>query len=199
MLILAFDTATPEASVAIARDGEVFGERSSQAVRVLADADELLHSAGLTPADLDAMAVGVGPGSFTGVRVGLAAARGLSLALDLPVAGLSTLGALAAAAPGAIPVIDARRGDVFTLLAGRPAVLPPADLELASGTRCVGDGAVRYRAVLEAAGAVVPPDRSDLHRPHARQHALLAREFRAADEVEPLYLRVPDADRSRAS
>ena len=88
MLTLAFDTATDVATCALVRAGEVLGERSSRAVTVLADADELLREAGLKPVDLDLLAVGVGPGSFTGVRIGLAAARGLALALDLPVAGV---------------------------------------------------------------------------------------------------------------
>ena len=76
---------------------------------MLADADELLRGAGLGPADLDALVVGTGPGSFTGIRIGLAAARGLALALEIPVAGISTLAALAAGLPGALPVIDAQR------------------------------------------------------------------------------------------
>jgi len=90
MLTLAFDTATDVATSALVRDGEVLGERTGRAVSVLADADELLRAAGAIPSDLDLLAVGVGPGSFTGVRIGLAAARGIGLALDLPVAGVST-------------------------------------------------------------------------------------------------------------
>src|SRR5437879_4177312 len=115
MLTLAFDTATDVATSALVREGDVLGERSSRAVTVLADADELLREAGFAPTDLDLIAVGVGPGSFTGLRIGLAAARGLALALDLPVAGVSTLAALAAGAPDAVPVIDARRREVFVL------------------------------------------------------------------------------------
>ena len=65
MLTLAFDTATDVATVALVRDGEVLGERRSRAVTVLADADELLREAGLSPRDLELLAVGVGPGSFT--------------------------------------------------------------------------------------------------------------------------------------
>jgi tRNA threonylcarbamoyladenosine biosynthesis protein TsaB len=197
MLVLTFDTATDAASVALVREGDVLGARRSRAVRVLADAHELLAEAGLGPCDLDGLVVGTGPGSFTGVRIGLAAARGLALALDLPAAGVSTLDALAAGAPGALPVIDARRREVFTL-AGGPRCLPPDQLELEPGTVCVGDGAVRYRALLEAAGAEVPPDGSELHVPRAELHARLARDFGPAEAIEPIYLRVPDADRALA-
>ena len=105
MLTLAFDTATSVATSALVRDGEVLGERVSRAVRVLEDADELLRDAGHEQSDLTALAVGTGPGSFTGLRLGLAAARGLSFALELPVAGVSTLHALAAGSPGALPPV----------------------------------------------------------------------------------------------
>jgi tRNA A37 threonylcarbamoyladenosine modification protein TsaB len=112
------------------------------------------------------------------------------------VAGVSTLDALAAGAPGALPVIDARRREVFTLVDGKPAVLPPDELRVGPGAVCVGDGAVRYRELLEAAGARIPPDDSDEHVPRARFHALLARDFGPAELVEPIYLRVPDAERT---
>jgi tRNA threonylcarbamoyladenosine biosynthesis protein TsaB len=197
MLILAFDTATDVATSALVDDGEVLGERVSRAQTLLEDVDALLRQGGATPRALDALAVGTGPGSFTGVRVGLATARGLALALGVPVAGVSTLDALAAGAPGAMPVIDARRREVF-VLQGEPRVLAPAELELEPGTVCVGSGAVRYRAELETAGAAIPPDEDERHLPRARFHALLAREFGPAETVEPLYLRVPDVDRTRA-
>lgn len=197
MLILAFDTATDVATSALVDDGEVLGERASRAQTLLEDVDALLRQGGARPADLEALAVGVGPGSFTGVRVGLATARGLALALGVPVAGVSTLAALAAGAPGATPVIDARRKEVF-VLQGEPRVLAPGEVELEPGTVCVGNGAVRYRQVLEAAGAEIPPDGDERHLPRARFHAALARDFGPAEEVEPLYLRVPDADRTRS-
>ncbi len=197
-LLLAFDTATPTATSALLRGEDVLGERESKASTVLADAMQLLEAAAATPADLDALVVGTGPGSFTGLRIGLAAARGLALALDLPVAGVSTLAALAAGCPGALPVVDAHRREVFTLVAGEPVALAPGDVPLAPGTVCVGDGAVRYRSPLEAAGAIVPPDESELHRPRARFHARLAAGFGAADAVEPVYVRLPDAEQAAA-
>ena len=197
MLTLAFDTATDVATVALLRDGEVLGERRCRAVSVLADADELLRSAGIGPADVGLLAVGVGPGSFTRVRIGLAAARGLGLALDLPVAGVSTLEALAAGAPGAVPVIDARRREVFALLDGEPRCLAPADLPI-EPRDYVGDGAVRYRAVIEQGGGVVPPDDDERHVPWARLHARLAHDPGPAELVEPVYLRIPDVDKAAA-
>jgi tRNA threonylcarbamoyl adenosine modification protein YeaZ len=195
MTILAFDTATDVATSALVADGEVLGERTSRAVTLLEDVDALLRQAGAHVGDVDALAVGIGPGSFTGVRIGLATARGLALALGIPVAGVSTLDVLAAGAPGAVPVIDARRGEVFVLQDG-PRVLAPGDVELPAGAVCVGNGAVRYREVLEAAGAEIPPDDDDRHLPRARFHAQLARDFGPAEAIEPLYLRVPDADRT---
>ena len=195
MLTLAFDTATAVAASALVDDGEVLGERFSRAVTLLEDVDALLRQAGAHPSDLDRLAVGIGPGSFTGTRIGLAVARGLALARDLPTAGVSTLAALAAGADGAVPVIDARRGEVF--IPGPVAVRPDA-LPFEPGTTCVGDGALRYRGVLEATGLVVPPDEDERHRVRARLHAFLAREFGPADEIQPLYVRAPDAEQMKA-
>lgn len=192
MLTLAFDTATAVATVAVVRDGDVVGERVSIASNVLAAADVLLREHGLDQEQISRLAVGTGPGSFTGIRIGLAAARGLAFALDLPVAGVSTLEALGAGAPGAVPVIDAKRRQVFAIVGGSARCLAPDELEVVSGTRCVGDGAVRYRSLLETKGAEVPPDDSELHLPLARHHAALAGEFGPAEAVEPVYLRLPD-------
>ena len=190
MLILAFDTATDRTTSALVSDGEVLGERVSRASTLLEDVDALLRQAGARPGDVERLAVGTGPGSFTGTRIGLAAARGLALALDLPVAGVSTLDALAAGAPGAIAVIDARRREVF--VAG-PRAVSPAELRLEPGTVCVGDGAVRYREVLESRGAEIPPDDDERHLPRARFHAALADEYGPAERVQPIYVRAPDA------
>ena len=194
MLTLAFDTATGEATSALVDDDEVLGERVSCAQTLLEDVDALLRQAGAHPRDLDRLVVGIGPGSFTGLRIGLAVARGLALSLDLPGAAVSTLAALAAGAPDALPVVDAKRREVFTLVDGEPRVLAPADLPLEPGTLCVGDGARRYRQLLEDLGAVVPPDDDERHLPRARFHAALAGEAGPVDELEPLYLRVPDVD-----
>jgi len=198
MLTLAFDTATQVATSALLDGGEVLGERVSRAQLLLEDVDALLRQGGAHPRDLDAVVVGIGPGSFTGVRIGLAAARGLALSLDLPGAGVSTLAALAAGAPGALPVIDARRREVFTLVEGEPVVLAPGDVVVEPGAMLVGDGAVRYRALFSEKGAVVPDDADERHLPRARFHAALARAFGPVDAIEPLYLRVPDAERNVA-
>jgi tRNA threonylcarbamoyladenosine biosynthesis protein TsaB len=194
VLTLAFDTATAVATSALVDGDEVLGERVSRAQTLLEDVDALLRQAGAHPSDLDRLAVGLGPGSFTGVRIGLAAARGLALSLDLPGSGVSTLAALAAGAPGALPVVDAKRREVFTLVGGEPCVLSPQELPLDG--LCVGDGAQRYRSLLEERGAVVPPDDDERHLPRARFHAALAGEPGSVDELEPLYLRVPDAERN---
>ena len=192
MLILAFDTATDIATSALVSDGATQGERRSRPQALLGAVDELLAGAGVSPSQLTGVVVGTGPGSFTGTRIGLAIARGLALALDVPVAGVSTLDALAAAAPAAFPVIDARRGEVFV---PGPLALEPGDVVLPEGALCLGDGARRYRDVLVARGAEVPPDDSDLHVPRASLHASLATSFGPVDEVMPLYVRAPDADR----
>jgi tRNA threonylcarbamoyladenosine biosynthesis protein TsaB len=197
VIVLAFDTATSVVTAALTRDGEVVDERVSRPVSVLEDAELMLAGAGLRPADLDALVVGIGPGSFTGIRMALATARGLSVALGIPAAGVSTLAALAAGAPGALPVIDAKRREVFSEADGEAVVLAPVDLAV-DGRVCVGDGAVRYRALLEERGAEVPPDDDQRHIPRARFHAQLARDFGPAEAIEPLYLRVPDAEQAAA-
>lgn len=198
MVILAFDTATDVATAALVREGEVLGERRSRAARILVDVEELLAEAGLDPEAVDGIAVGTGPGGYTGLRMGLVTARALAFSLGVGVAGVSTLDALAAGSPGAVPVLDARRGEVFTRVNGSgPAVLAPEDLQVEKDRTYVGDGAVRYRSLIEERGGAVPPDESDVHVPWARHHAALAGEFGPAELAEPLYLRVPDAERAR--
>jgi tRNA threonylcarbamoyladenosine biosynthesis protein TsaB len=199
--VLALDTATDIATACVAVDGVVLAEGTLgperyAAQRILELADELLAEAGIRLDQLDAVVVGTGPGSFTGLRIGIAAARGLGLALGVPVAGVSTLDALqAGAGADAFAVIDARRGEVFA--AGPelpPTVLRPADLasRLPAGALAVGDGALRYAALLT--GAVVPPAGDPRHAPRASLHAALAAEDGYASSSEPRYLRRPDAE-----
>jgi tRNA threonylcarbamoyl adenosine modification protein YeaZ len=193
VLILAFDTATDVATSALVDDGEVLGERASVAKTLLEDVDALFRQASSRPTELDALVVGTGPGSFTSTRIGLSVALGLALALGIEGAGVSTLDALAAGTDGALPVIDARRGEVF--VPGGVAV--PPDRVDARGRLCVGDGAVRHRDVLEARGAVIPPDDDARHIPRAALHARLATGFGPVDSIEPIYVRAPDAERWR--
>ena len=197
MLILAFDTATDRATSALVWDGEVLGELTSRPVTVLEDLDALLRRGGVRDSQVEGIAVGVGPGSFTGLRMGLITARTLAFAWGVGLAGVSTLDALAAGAPDAVPVIDARRREVFALLDGEAVVVPPAELPVEGGRAYVGDGTVRYREEIERRGGEVPPDDSELHLPRARFHAELAQGFGAPDLVEPMYLRIPDVDRHR--
>lgn len=198
MLTLAFDTATDVATSALLEDGDLLAERTGRAKSLLEDVDALFAQHDAEPSELKRIAVGTGPGSFTSLRMGLAVSRALALALDAEVAGVSTLEALAAGAPGALPVIDARRREVFTLIDGKPVAVAPDQLgnTVLLGRVCVGNGAVRYRDVFEQAGAEVPPDDSELHVPRAGIHARLATDYGPAELVEPIYVRAPDADRS---
>ncbi len=230
MALLAFDTATPATAVALAlRDGRKLarrhdpapGERPGHVSELLPLALALLDEAGLSLAQLERLAVGVGPGTFTGLRVGVATARALAQAHDLPLVGVSTLRSLAAGArdagaqaPAVVAVLDARRGEAFAAAWGvgdaerataapllAPAALTPERLAeavraLPAGAVAVGDGAVRFRDVLEAAGAAVPADGSAAHRVDAAVHARLAAAMEpdARDAVLPAYLRLPDAE-----
>ena len=193
MLILAFDTATDLATSALVADGVTLGERTTRPQSLLADVADLLAAAQRVPADLTAIVVGTGPGSFTGTRIGLSVARGLALSLDLPVAGVSTLDALAASAEGAFPIIDARRGEVFV---PGPARRP------AGGRRapCRGASASETAPAATAsssrsAARTCRPDDSLLHVPRASLHVSLATTFGPGDAVEPVYVREPDAER----
>jgi tRNA threonylcarbamoyladenosine biosynthesis protein TsaB len=199
--VLALDTATDIATACVVTDGAVraegtIGPERYAAQRILELADELLAEAGLRPVALDVVVVGTGPGSFTGLRIGIAAARGLGLALGIPVAGVSTLEALrAGAGPAAYAVIDARRGEVFA--AGpdlAPAVLRPEALArlLPAGALAVGDGALRYAAELH--GVEIPPPGDARHAPRAAHLAALAAADGYRSSSEPRYLRRPDAE-----
>jgi tRNA threonylcarbamoyladenosine biosynthesis protein TsaB len=183
-VILAFDTATSFGAVcAVTPDQR---RRAARAGDLLVAVDELVSD----PRALDGIVVGRGPGSFTSIRIGLAMARTLALALDVPVAGASTLEAFATGTP----VLDARRGEVFTTgrLNGEPRVCKPEELDVA-GRTLVGDGAIRYRTLFEEQGAVIPPDDDDAHVPDPLLLVERAGAFGAAELVEPLYVRDPDA------
>jgi tRNA threonylcarbamoyladenosine biosynthesis protein TsaB len=219
--VLGLDTATSATVAGVLRsDGECFearhdpgeGERPGHATRLLALVDSALAAAGLDAGDVERVAVGVGPGSFTGLRIGIATARALAQGWDVELAGVSTLRALAAGAqaPAVAAVIDARRGEVFAAAwRGDEALLAPAALapealaaalpEMGGAVLAVGDGALRFRAILEPAGAAIPPDGDPLHRVGARHVCRLGVEARTAerDAVLPRYLRLPDAQARR--
>jgi tRNA threonylcarbamoyl adenosine modification protein YeaZ len=198
LLLLSLDTATDVATACLTEDGEVLAEsmsrgRSTAAQRLLADVHGLFGSARRRPDELDAVIAGTGPGTFTGLRIGLASARALGFALGVPVHGVGTLDALLASDGVDVACIDARRGEVFCAGAGiAVCALAPELLaeRLPAGTVVVGDGAVRYREQLAAAH--VPEDGSPLHVPWARHHAALRELWGAPD---PQYVRAPDADR----
>ncbi|HEX8119885.1 MAG TPA: tRNA (adenosine(37)-N6)-threonylcarbamoyltransferase complex dimerization subunit type 1 TsaB [Solirubrobacteraceae bacterium] len=217
MNLLAFDTATPATVVALvsgerraeARHDPEPGERPGHAQQLLALAAGLLEDAGLAFTDLDRIAVGTGPGTFTGLRIGVATARALAQGTGAELVGVSTLHALAAAAEGApsaaatLAVLDARRGEAFVgAWRGEEEVVPPAAVTPAllanivrRGWLAVGDGAVRFREVLETSGATVPADGSPLHRVSALAVAgLAAKAPPAGRDVVPEYLRLPDAE-----
>jgi tRNA threonylcarbamoyladenosine biosynthesis protein TsaB len=194
---LVLDSATARAVCGVVLAGRELAFASAEgghaAQRALVLVDEVLARAGREARDVGQIVVGCGPGSFTGLRIGIASARGLALALGVPCAGVSTLAALAAGAPGAVALIDARRGELFALDSdSTPAVEQPERVaaRLAPGTVCVGDGARRYRALLEEAGAVVPDDLDPRHAPGAVALAGQA----AGGAPEPVYVRRPDAE-----
>ncbi len=185
MNILAFDTATPATAVALASaDGQLLerreelgpGGRPQHAQRLLALAAELLEAAAVEWSELETVAVGVGPGGYTGLRIGLASARGIAQAHGASLVGVGTLRALAEPVRerSVAAVLDARRGEAFIavyrdgeeLLA--PRVCRPAELAAlaragGADTLALGDGALRYRELIERGGIAVAPSRSHLH------------------------------------
>ena len=223
--VLGLDTATPatvagvllgDGTVVEARDDPAAGERPAHQPRLLALAARALREAGVEWEALERIAVGVGPGGFTGLRIGVATARALAQGTGRPLVPVSSLRALALGGPGPGPVvavIDARRQEVFAaaydplgreLLA--PAALAPARLAerltgLASGLPAVGDGAVRFRQDLEGAGLAVPADDDPAHRIQAEHVCRLGAAGHPADRdaVTPDYLREPDARPSAAA
>jgi tRNA threonylcarbamoyladenosine biosynthesis protein TsaB len=187
-------------------------ERPAHARELMPAVADAMERAGVGFGDLEAIAVGVGPGSFTGLRIGIATARALASAAGRELRPVSSLAALAAGmrADGEealLALIDARRGELFAALhdpAGEvlwpPFVAAPeavaervrkADLRV----RAAGDGSVRFRGVLEAAGISVDPDESRSHVVRALHVCRLAQAVpgQPPDAVLPDYLRAPDA------
>jgi tRNA threonylcarbamoyl adenosine modification protein YeaZ len=202
-MLLAFDTATPLVTVAL-HDGddvvwEGVSERPLQHGEQLAPLiDRALRETGLVRQDLTAVGVGVGPGPFTGLRVGLVTARTLAFVLDVPVYGVCTLDVLAVEASDTravtgdfVVATDARRKEVYLAsydeTGGRlegPTVVRPADA--ATGLPVVGEGAVLYPDAFPQAAGPTMPSAGWLARVIADERAEL-------HDPEPLYLRRPDA------
>ena len=220
MIVLALDTATTSSAVALWRDGRVVAERrrvvTTHSEHLMAMIDESFTEAGLKPRDLDGVVCGAGPGSFTGLRIGLATAKGLCLALDKPLAMVSTLAAIAARAPDGrvLAAIDALKGEVYAGLfdvtgghperAGDEAVIAPERLLAQLGAwlpaivvgTVVGSGALKYPALVVPGARLLDGDAGphpvDLARlGAARLAAGLADDLATAT---PAYLRPSEAE-----
>ena len=224
MLILGLETTAKSASAALWRDGELLGmslQRTAltHSETLLPMTEAMLQNCGFCIADVDCIAVAEGPGSFTGVRIGVATAKGLCWAADKSAIGVSTLEAMAYLAPDAgdaviCPVMDARRAQVygatFENRDGCPVRLTPdralAAEELArevaeSGRRAyvLGDGAELFARALEKLGAAYTLAPELTRRQNAWGVCLAAagKEPRSAEELLPVYLRLSQAERER--
>lgn len=201
-MLLAFDTSSPTVTVAVHDGTDVVAESASeQAMRhgeqLMPQIQRVLAEVGAVPRDLTALAVGVGPGPFTGLRVGLVTARTLAHTLQIPVYGVCSLDVLAVEAVERglvdgefVVATDARRKEVYVATydagerTGGPEVRKPADA--ATGAPVVGEGAQLYRENF--------PDHREPLRPSAGWLARAVAEERAVLlDPEPLYLRRPDA------
>ena len=218
MTILGFDTSTAASSAAVLGDDgrvvenvpspERLAERPAHASELLPAIGDVMRQADIGFGDLDAIAVGVGPGTFTGLRIGVATARALAKANGLPVRAVSSLAALAAGmtGPSRLALIDAKRGEVYAaLFDGDEERWPPVVLgidalvgrlrDAAITPLAAGDGSLRFRDELEAAGVAVAPAESPLHvvsAGHLCRRALDTPDV-APEQVVPNYLREPDA------
>jgi tRNA threonylcarbamoyladenosine biosynthesis protein TsaB len=214
--VLGFDTATSATAVGLLREADSAlaesrdavepGARGHHAEQILVQARELLVAASLGWDELDLIAVGVGPGGYTGLRIGLATARGLALSLGVRLVGVGSLRALAEPVRGtaAVTLLDARRGELFAaaylddveVLA--PRVIGPDQIAatfgaLAGPAIAIGDGALAHAGLLEHAGIAVAGADSPLHRMSGG--AVCAVGLRSGDaSAAPLYLRRPDAE-----
>lgn len=186
--------------------------RPVHSARLLAEVEAAAEAAGGWEG-VDVVAPGLGPGSFTGLRIALATARGLATALDVRLAGVCTLDALGRGMAekdreGArLAVLDARRGEVFAALYGTggervwdPFVCRPEELGerlsgLADAPWAAGSGALRFRQELAPRGVEIPDDADPVHRVAARHLCALAAAGEGGDPLVPIYLRPPDAER----
>ena len=227
MKILAFETSAKAASAAVMADGKLLAEcyqntglTHSQTLMVMAQ--DLLKQLNLTAKDMDAVAVAAGPGSFTGVRIGVAAAKGFAWGREIPCVGTSTLESMAlglGAWQGYVcPVMDARRSQVYNALfhvsggnytrVQEDRAISLADLGeelkiLREPIFLVGDGSnLCYNTLLEKVpGLVLPPE----HRMHQRAAGVALEGWRMAkeghtvsgQELVPNYLRLSQAERER--
>jgi tRNA threonylcarbamoyladenosine biosynthesis protein TsaB len=226
LITVGFDTATADTAACAAGDGEILYEAllglsekggPQHTTALLAEIERAAEAAGGWGA-VGRIAVGVGPGSFTGLRVGIATARALGLSRGLPLAGVGTLDALAhglgeAGGPrDRLVVLDARRGEVaaalYTASGERlwgPLLSSPEELgkraaDLPQAALCGGSGAVRFRQQLASRGVEIPDDSDPVHRVAARHICALAASGPGEDQsgsVAPIYLRPPDAERWR--
>jgi tRNA threonylcarbamoyladenosine biosynthesis protein TsaB len=210
MLILALDASTPVTTVALAREHgrEVLAEVSVTArgasETLLPAIGAVLDLAGEDLGSVQRVLVGVGPGTFTGIRIAAATARALSAGAGIPLSKNSTLDALAAPAlscsDDVLAVLDARRGQVFARRFSEAGpttgihCLRPEVLSVEGRPLVVGDGAVRYRKDLSGLGPV-PSDGSPLHRVTAAGHLISADLTPVGpEELVPIYVREPDAE-----
>lgn len=226
MNILGIDTATAASAACVLRsDGEAFEvepaperlvERPAHAAELMPAVARCLADAELEWGELHAIAVGIGPGAFTGLRIGVATARGLAQSLEIGLRPVSSLAALAAGSPvagnGAGPdrptlaLIDARRGELFAALydgrderwepfAATPEEVVERVADAAIAPLAVGDGAVRFRETFEAAGLEVAAAGSRTHVVRGLSICRLAATVEPApiEAVLPAYLRQPDA------
>lgn len=221
MKLLILDTSTSVFSVALSQGSQLLGEASGAAgqltaARLVPAVQNLFVDCGLTPAELDGFAVTIGPGSFTGIRVGMAFIKGLAYATGKPVVGLSSLALLAMnASESALPVcplFDARRGEVYGGLysfTGNEATViadmvspPPQFIEKITGPAVfLGDGASRYQAlIVELLGSSAHFAEPHLYNPAASAGISLALQaFAAGRAVDaaallPRYLRLSEAE-----
>jgi tRNA threonylcarbamoyladenosine biosynthesis protein TsaB len=221
MKLLAVESATLSGGVALQDGDRLLGEITlniaiTHSERLMSAVDRLLDDCGLAPADLDGLAVSVGPGSFTGLRIGLATVKALAMALDLPVAAVPTLDALAARLPFAdapvCPILDARKKEVYlSLYRWRESgmarewdylALPPelAAARLEAPVILLGDGIEACRPWLERLGAGVRVAPAAQRLPSAAVVAGLGRAALAAgagveaEALAPLYLRPSEAE-----